>query len=79
MGELGKPFFTGTCQVVFPGIEFPLEDKMNRRVKFCLVGLMGLAGCSAQDSPIVDSAPSASNQAAAEAATFVSLKVPNMH
>lgn len=53
---------------------------MKRTTTVCLMGLVGLAGCS--DPAPNKSGPATSQTAESadgEAATFVSLKVPNMH
>lgn len=54
---------------------------MKRSTTVCLMGLVGLAGCSDPATP-TSSGPATSQSVESadnEAATFVSLKVPNMH
>lgn len=55
---------------------------MNRRTRLCLVGLMGLVGCTGPQAPVANSDATTSVQSSSKdsaAATFVTLKVPNMH
>jgi hypothetical protein len=55
---------------------------MNRRMSFCLMGVVGLIGCSEPNAPVANSDAAVATQGSPadnnEAVTFVSLKVPNM-
>lgn len=54
---------------------------MNRKASVCLIGLIGLAGCTAPEPTASTNPPTTHSETGEDGTvmTFVSLKVPNMH